>query len=288
MLSIKKLIYFIVYSNLYVSICAVTLSIFFSLILQFNVDPILIAFVFSSTLFAYNFQRRISLLDKKTPIVSKQNQWIINNKTHSNAITIYSFITCLYFLYFLPHDSLLLIAPLALISLLYVLRIGKQPALRNIPFLKVFIVAFVWGGSMVLLPTLYFSNNFASIFSFKSQSLSIATALFVFGQSLPFDIRDINYDEMTKLTTFPTKVGVKKTIWICWLSFLLSAIIFYLSYSYNFISLKAFLSLLSSIIISTLMVYLTKKIKHHLFYGLLLEGCLILPLIIYYILQLFL
>lgn len=278
---VRNFAHFIVYSNLYVAFCAFSLSVFSLQALQFKHETILLAFIFSATLFAYNFQRRISLFDKKKPAISMQDQWILNNKALSNFITIASFIACLYFLYYLPHDSLLLIAPLALISLLYVLKIGKQPALRNIPFLKVFIVAFVWGGAMVLLPTLYFTDDLYSIFSLKAQSLSFALSLFIFGLSLPFDIRDISDDNIAQLKTIPAKMGVKKTILICWLSFLLSSIVFLVCFTHQFISFEIFASLQITIAVSAFMVYLTKKPKHHLFYGLLLEGCLLLPLIVY-------
>lgn len=276
--------HFIVYSNLYVAFCAFSLAVFSLKALDYKADNNLLAFIFFATLFAYNFQRRISLLEKTNSTSSWQNKWISRNKSLSNIITVFSFTACLYFLYYLPHDSLLLIAPLSLISLLYVLRIGRQPALRNIPFLKVFIVAFVWGGAMILLPTLYFSNDFYSIFSLKAQSLSFALSLFIFGLSLPFDIRDISDDSIAQLKTIPAKMGVKKTILICWLSFLLSSIVFLVCFKHHFITSEVFASLLITIAISAFMVYLTKKPKHHLFYGLLLEGCLLLPLTVYYFL----
>lgn len=278
---LKKAAYFIVYSNLFIAFCALALAVFSLQMLQFKPDNHLLAFIFSSTLFAYNFQRRLSLLYEQNNLNSEQNQWIQRNKQLSNVITVLSLLACFYFLYHLPHDTILLIAPLALISLLYVLRIGNKPALRNIPFLKGFVVAFVWGGSMVLLPTLYFETNFIALFTLKNQSLSIALALFVFGQSLPFDIRDMGYDEADQLKTIPAKMGIQKTIWICWLSFGLSAVIISYSYHFNFISPLIFSTFLITLALTAGMVYLTKKQKHHLFYGLLLEGCLLLPMLLF-------
>lgn len=278
----KKAAHFIVYSNLFVAFCALAMAFFSFEILQFGFDSHLLAFIFSSTLFAYNFQRRLSLLYEQKNLNSEQNRWILRNKGLSNAITVFSLLACFYLLYRLPHDTLLLIAPLAMISLLYVLRIGNQPALRSIPFLKVFIVAFVWGGSMILLPTLFFEGSFLALFSLKNQSLSLALSLFVFGQSLPFDIRDMGDDEAAKLRTIPAKIGIQKTIWTCWLGFGLSASIMCFSYFSNFISFRAFSAFLISIALTAAVIYLTKKLKHHLFYGLLLEGCLCLPLLVYW------
>lgn len=277
---LKDAAHFFVYSNFFIAFCALALAVFSLEMLPFKLDAYLLAFIFCSTLFAYNFQRRLSLLYEQKNIHSEQNRWIQRNKVLSNVITVFSLLSCFYFLYYLPHETILLIAPLALVSLLYVLRIGNQPALRNIPFLKVFIVAFVWGGAMILLPTLYFEGSFLALFTLKNQSLSFSLALFVFGQSLPFDIRDMGDDEAAKLRTIPAKIGIQKTIWICWLSFGLSATVMWFSYFSNFISLRIFLSFLISLVISAVMVYLTKKQKHHLFYGLLLEGCLLLPLLI--------
>lgn len=283
--SLKKIANFIVYSNLFIAFCALALSLFTLRILAYENEAPLLAFIFFSTLFAYNFQRKLSLIYHSTRDSSNQNRWINENKKWSNLITVFSFLASFYFLYQLPHETILLIAPLAIISLLYVLQIGNQPALRNIPFLKVFVVAFVWGGAMILLPIIYFEAHLSDLLSLKAQSLTLALALFVFGQSLPFDIRDIGYDQKQSLRTIPSKMGIAKTLLICWLSFALSIIVMSYAFISAYISQHSFLSFCLAILLSSLVIYFSKREKHHLFYGIVLESCLCIPIVIYTLLK---
>ena len=78
--------------------------------------------------------------------------------------------------------------------------------MRSIGGLKVYIIAIVWAGVTVFLPLL---NN-----QFEISDDVIITAfqcfVFVLVLMLPFEIRDLNYDNL-KLATIPQKIGVKQT-----------------------------------------------------------------------------
>ena len=80
-------------------------------------------------------------------------------------------------------------------------------SLRNISSLKIVVIALVWAGVTVLLPLLN-----ADIFNFEKNQilLFIQRFLFVITITLPFDIRDLEFDTKN-LQTIPQKIGVKKT-----------------------------------------------------------------------------
>ena len=61
-----KALYFLSYSNIFIALCAASLCSFCHLITYNNFPSwVLVGFVFSSTLFAYNFHRRIGLIYQK-------------------------------------------------------------------------------------------------------------------------------------------------------------------------------------------------------------------------------
>lgn len=284
-----KVLFFLSYSNLFVALCAASLCTFCHLFL-FNEPPgwVLIGFVFSATLFAYNFHRRLGMLYKKSispngnppESIDKKNRWITANKATSHWIIMLSFCSSLLFLYLLPKEALTLVFPLAILSLLYILQVSKIPSLRSIPFLKIFVIAFVWGGVMVLLPILSASESYR-IFNFESQALALAIGLFVFGETVPFDIRDLNEDRATKIKTIPLKIGLQKSKLLSFILYTVSGLLF-LSVIVYFGKPQIFgLSFLLSLLFSYLIIYQVNAKKKELYYSLMIESSLSFPLIFY-------
>ena len=280
---------FLSYSNLFVALCAASLCTFCHLLL-FNKIPdwILVGFVFSATLFAYNFHRRLGRLYKKNKhpthrnpeSIYKKDRWLIANKNVTHWFIIISFCASLFFLYLLPKETLALVFPLAILSLLYILQVSKIPSLRSIPFLKIFVIAFVWGGVMVLLPILS-ANESHRIFNFESQALAFAVALFVFGETIPFDIRDLNEDRATMLKTIPSKIGLKKSKLLSLLLYILSGLLFLSIIIYYSKPLIFGVSFLLSLLTSYLIIYRVNAKKKELYYSLMIESSLSFPIIFY-------
>ena len=108
---------------------------------------------------------------------------------------------------------LVLLGHLAVLALLYSVPLGKwkgRPrALREIPFLKVWLIAYVWAAVTVGLPALALQQPFAEVWPLLGQRL-----LAVFALALVFDIRDFSRDQAEGLRTFPTVIGVAGTRWV--------------------------------------------------------------------------
>ncbi|MEQ8625443.1 MAG: UbiA family prenyltransferase [Vicingaceae bacterium] len=284
-----KALYFLSYSNIFIALCAASLCSFCHLITYNNFPSwVLVGFVFSSTLFAYNFHRRIGLIYqknsalklKKTISFETKEKWIKGNKALTDWFIVLSFCLSLILLYLLPKISLVIVFPLALLSVLYIIQISKIPALRSIPFLKIFIIAFVWGGVMVLLPILSAGES-DRIFTLETQLLAIAIALFVFGETIPFDIRDLSEDRATKLKTIPLKIGLKKSKLLCLMLYVLSGALFIsdiIIYSKPFIFASSFGF---SLLLSYLIILRVDTLKKELYYSLLIESSLAFPIICY-------
>jgi len=73
-------------------------------------------------------------------------------------------------------------------------------------FLKLFLIAVSWAGVTVLIPLLHYNIAIE-----QSEALIfIQRFLFVLVITLPFDIRDLNYDKDT-LRTLPQVFGIQQT-----------------------------------------------------------------------------
>jgi len=124
-----------------------------------------------------------------------------------------AFIVAFAFLYILDIAQLLFLGHLCILALAYGygLSLGslKIPPLRNINYLKIFLIVYVWVALTVCLPLI------GAAVSLKAIALeSVQRAFFYLALTLPFDIRDERSDKEQKLKTLANKLGTVKTKWL--------------------------------------------------------------------------
>jgi 4-hydroxybenzoate polyprenyltransferase len=120
-------------------------------------------------------------------------------------LVLISAIAVLIALFFLRVEVLLVLFPPALLSLFYALPMfGSGKGLRDLPYLKVFLIAFSWGYLTVPVTAVELGVRMDP----SGWSLFIERTLFVFAITVPFDIRDLPYDDPEE-RTFPQVLGVK-------------------------------------------------------------------------------
>lgn len=171
---------------------------------------------------------------------------------------------------------LLLLAGIALAYNLPLFKFKRQKTgLRNIPGLKLLLIAGVWAASTVLLPIL----ATAEIQINKLQTLILLAQrfLFVAAITLPFDIRDIDQDKAYALKTIPVQLGKQKT-WVLSQIFLASSIILLGLFS-NFYGI-AFLSHALVAAFAGWLITRSGAQKNEYYYFLYLDGLLIVPAIL--------
>jgi len=108
----------------------------------------------------------------------------------------------------MPLALPILIFPLA-VNLIYGSKpISSLPRLKDLPFIKNFIVAITWALGTALLPAMHSSNasmiTVASVFYFMLIKTFIDTVL--------YDIRDVKGDRDSGVKTIPVLIGPRKTI----------------------------------------------------------------------------
>ncbi|WP_046243972.1 UbiA prenyltransferase family protein [Hymenobacter terrenus] len=96
--------------------------------------------------------------------------------------------------------------PLAALALLYSWPLGRwrgqRRALREIPLLKVFLIAGVWSAITVGLPMLALRHPLAQAAILLAQRFCLVLAL-----AIVFDIRDVSRDRAAGTRTFPVVLG---------------------------------------------------------------------------------
>ncbi len=209
-----NLFYFFINTNIYISLAAVFLTI--ETQIQLGMKPQFhpyLFIVFFATILEYNLHRLITILTNPLALEGDKHRWVKNHKTAFYFLVLVSMIGFICAALLAKKTVLLFLAPIGLITLLYSLPLfksrGNYLRLREIPFLKIFLIAFVWSTTTILLPLIESGNpyNKAHILF-----MLIERFLFIFAITVPFDIRDIIHDKQVGLKTFPVIIGEKRSI----------------------------------------------------------------------------
>lgn len=158
-------------------------------------------FIFFATISGYNFV-------KYAGVAKLHHASLTDNLRAIQLFSLGCFGAMIFYATQLPQKILWFILPLASLTLLYAVPFlsGFKKNLRNSTHLKILVIAFVWAGSTVLLPVLAANQEVDStIASYVLQRFLIIIAL-----TLPFDIRDMQFDEIS-LQTIPQKIGIEQT-----------------------------------------------------------------------------
>lgn len=157
-------------------------------------------FLFFGTIATYNFIKYGFEAEK---------YFRVANAYHKN-IQSFSFLAlglAVYHAYFLNFDVWIGIFVLMSLTGLYALPVlPKARNLRSLGVLKIFIVALVWSGATVIISSLSIRNSI----SWDVWIESLQRFFFVLILLIPFEIRDLKYDD-EKLRTVPQRYGVART-----------------------------------------------------------------------------
>lgn len=249
---IKKTLDFLINTNIFVALCALSLSLSSEILLGFS-DNQINQFVFFSTLFSYNFQK---IIKKRA---NHQNQiWIERNRILVYIIMIISLIFGSMIFLDLQKNTKIWIIILSILSILYPF------GLRKIPICKIFVISFSWTIGTLFLTIC--ENNYVLD---QDVCINLATRfLFVFSITIPFDIRDLKHDNR-RLKTIPILLGVKKSKYLAMFSLFLFAFINILLFSENS---PIILTVLLTYIISSILILKSHEKKNEFFFSFYIES----------------
>jgi 4-hydroxybenzoate polyprenyltransferase len=279
----KKLFNALLFSNFFVSISAITLTLSTYLILLVHTLPDipvhLIGFVFCSTLFIYNVYILNYSSRKKE---SKRETWIAKNINSITVLLLASFLGVVYNSFYLSLSQLVFLVHLAALSMLYVLPIKMNNfrfSLREFSILKIFILSYVWASVTVILPYMGIENATAE----SVPIVFLERFIFILALAIPFDIRDFWIDKKNNIKTLPVLMGIsgaKKLSAVLLISYILVSFV---------IHQETYISI-SRLISGLLAIYLISKIKDgmdEIFYMFYIDGIMVVHFLILLIAYLF-
>lgn len=210
---------FLLFSNFFIAICAVAQGLVTYHLLKAKPSEHVLAFLFFSTLLIYNLA--VLLSKPKAPQNSpfRRVRWIFAHHRFTISTTLISALCLIPLgLLYLSFESKLLMVFVGLLSVAYNIPFlslnQKKIGLRNIPGIKLFLIAFVWASSCVLLPIVELESLHQIQVPLSETVLLVAKRfLFVCAITVPFDIRDLFQDKLYELKTIPVVLGEKKA-WI--------------------------------------------------------------------------
>jgi 4-hydroxybenzoate polyprenyltransferase len=275
----RAVLHWIFYGNIFVAVCAVCMTLETYLILDIPISyqytfPLL-PIVFCSTFFIYN----IDLIAKpdgfEAKVASGRLEWRIKHRSVINIVNIFVGLFIMVISFYSSYEAFLFFLHLAIISLAYYFsfEIGaaKIISLRKVPFLKAFVITYVWAGSSVLLPAL---KNGMSLGSSEVLQLFIERYLFLFALAVIFDIRDLSFD-VQHIRTIPGRFGSNKTKVISLILLLIACLMVFIHYQNTYL-ISAFIL---SFIIAAVLIYIARADSGEYYFLFLVDGAMALQFI---------
>lgn len=263
----------ILYSSIFVTICAVALCVTTESLLL-NRFPSLFtplhAFIGGSVLFVYNLH---NLVKKYSEGANERFKWSQKNKK------LIFFLACAggYFslttLFYLPINLLVIAIIAGFISLAYSIPVLKAKGIKRLKDYGVFkpiILSIIWTIVTVVFPILYWNKDIG-IYLFELMMRFV----FILPLCIVFDIRDVEIDRLNKIRTLPQIIGTKNCYVLTHIFmnlFFVLAILQYLRYPYTHRLIAAFVTL----ILGTLAIAYSSKNQNYNFSLLVIDGLMII------------
>ncbi|MEO1435800.1 MAG: hypothetical protein AAFV80_09715 [Bacteroidota bacterium] len=267
----KKFIDLILYSNLWIGLCA--MSMYFVTLLLLDQDLVfdpLAGLILSCTLVIYALHRLVGLSKVNDFLDVERYRVIAEYKSHIwiyAGLATFVGIWCFFLVPWRVRWSLIIPGILSLLYVLPVLGGNKKLRLRDYDWIKIYLIAFVWAYVTVFLPGIYFELEEPIHLGL----LFVERALFIFAITLPFDIRDLTVDKHTDVRTIPARLGVKRSVWLGVGCLFLSGILGF----FHLPVLDASL-LMGHAVLTMVFVSLSGKTEHDYFFTGLMDGTMIL------------
>lgn len=263
---ISRLLTFLVYSNFWIGLGAALITWETYLIHDYPIDYEVISFVFFATILTYTFQRSVKLLNQSRT-QNARLRWMRKNDLLVKAILILSTAACIRHAFYFTFEVYVLLVGCGFLSLFYIVKIpgklGKN--LRDIPSLKIFLIATVWSATATLIPYLNLQNYIGEF----PWLLFTANFLFIIALTIPFDIRDLHLDEPEK-KTIPQLLGEKRSVQLA-----MALLIVYWPLLCLLTGMILYASLLG-VCLSIILVNGAKKASNDFYFSLVIDGLLIL------------
>lgn len=235
-----------------------------------------VVLVFAATLLVYNLDAALPFKQGQPAGTSGRKAW---QQRHRRALALLAAGAALVAGYLFLADGwwryLPALLPLAALALLYSWPLGRwrgrRRALREVPLLKVFLIAGVWSAVTVGVPTLALHRPLADAAGLLAQRFCLVLSL-----AIVFDIRDLSRDQVAGTHTFPVVLGLAGAKAVA-LAFLAGAMALGLERGAPPLGLGLTGLAAASVIV------LADERRSDYFFALLADGVLLVPALLYFL-----
>ena len=247
MIRFKSFLDFYINSSMHVALAVLSFCALTAYEFDLNTSAVFYSATFCASVSGYNFVKYFGLTKFYYRSLTTKLKYI-------QLVSILSLMGFVYVFFLLQQSSQILFVFLGLITFFYAIPMGvKTPKnLRSIGGVKIYIIAFVWSITTVVLPILESQLPL----SLDHWILVLQRTFIVIVLMLPFEIRDLDIDQV-HLSTIPQKIGIPytKIIGYAMLGDIILLEFFKLEFNQN-----RFLILVFSVIL--LAVFLAKSTKN--------------------------
>ena len=197
------------------------------------------------------------------------------------GLTIAGLIPCAIYVFALSYAAWVVLGLTCFVSVVYSAPIikweGKITRLRDIAGTKIFLVALTWMMVCVWIP--YADANesaLSNIFSENHKGVWVWSGvcfLLIFALTIPFDIRDMEYDQGT-LRSLPMIIGERNSVWLSQLMLAGSAFLFTVVHELHWAFYCTFY--LAWVVIAIIVVGFCKRQRHEYYFLFLVDGLILL------------
>jgi hypothetical protein len=250
---------FTVYSNIWVALCFCGLTADTYIQFDLPLDTDYLIFVFYSSVALYLLHRFKTVYQHSSELNSERLLWLKQHRLLGWVILIISLLmAAIFYFAYLSHQTQRLLVFFALFSLLYAFFYRKNNrwiGLRDVPYLKIFLLAGVIAGITFFIPVFRKVPNTTVWLNFLER------IVFLIAVIIPFDVRDMDKDRKS-IQTIPMLLGEKSAVCLATFMYLLDTVL--LIYLRTDIRETIGLSLVN--VISAIMAFYSLKNKRNDFY----------------------
>lgn len=258
----------LVYANVWIALCAFAQVLFTQLLFKIPIDYNGISYLVMvglSTYLQYNLQRGY-MIDQQN-VYTDRSQWLLKNKKLMLISNGLALLIILFLCWSLSWTSIYIMVGAEVISMLYFMPPFN---LRKYGYFKPFLISAIWVISCIVVPLI--ENKLIAAEVSGAWYFVIAQFLFISVLCLLFDINDAESDKRNGVNTYANRFGINitKAIGIV-LLFAAS-----LAVHYAFKNKQQIITYVAFMLLSIILVLMTKKGRHAFYFYLLIDGLLIM------------
>jgi 4-hydroxybenzoate polyprenyltransferase len=222
-------------------------------------------------------------INKKKFLISNEsleerNNWMSTHKSTYYFLIAFSLAMLVLQLFYMPLRTAIVFVPVALLGIGYTFSVIPTPKgwkrLRDIYWLKTFWIAFAFSWLTTFLPVV-FAEPITSLQKPEVLFIFIRSLLFLFAISMPFDIRDVEFDKLKNVNTLPVVIGINASIYIVMALLLVFVLLVGVDVFYFNLTLRLAVALIISAIITMLLMPLVKTKRPSLFFPLVYDSAML-------------